>query len=86
MIDEQWKAYNADGARILKNWRVAAQDGRTLAVLMNIDDSDRKRAQLMAAAPELLAALQDILTHYNQAFSPNDWTRAADRAIAKAEA
>lgn len=56
---ESWHAYNADGPRIFKNWSIT--DGtRKIATVAEqpTTEAEHAHARLIAAAPELLAALE----------------------------
>ena len=55
-----WKVFNSFGLRSLKSWHISADEkkARPVATIADIDDSDRHNANLIAAAPELLAALE----------------------------
>lgn len=58
-----WKAFNCIGPRSLKNWHIQADElkGRPVATIADIGDGDAANAQLIAAAPELLEALEFML-------------------------
>lgn len=57
-----WKAYNADGGRIFKNWKVGGKTDR-IADICELGSSEMTvaNARLIAAAPELVTALKDEL-------------------------
>ena len=67
------------------------EDGETIAQVLDLDDypNDIKRAKLIAAAPDLLAALEDLLS-YLEGYD-HDYPEAAPKfnraraAIAKVE-
>ena len=75
-----WRAYNAQGnkGRILKNWRVIALDDTTICTIENRNDCDRHNAELIAAAPCMLAALEAIHAALNQPIQFTDSQTASD--------
>lgn len=97
-----WIAYNADNGRVLKHWRVkggAARDEPTFAVIDSggkiLPEYEAANARLIAAAPDLLAALTQLRDLRNQwrnddRYSSIDYMDAIDAlpweaAIAAAE-
>jgi hypothetical protein len=69
---------------------VVSDDSRFQTGCITFDDCGYANARLIAAAPELLAALKELRSAYSSnAYSPNVGQRyaseLADKAIAKAE-
>lgn len=81
-----WHAYNADGPRVFKNWSIT--DGtRKIAIVAEqpTTEAEHEYARLIAAAPELLAALQGLCADKYLADPINaDRMANARAAIAKA--
>ena len=72
----QWPKFDA---------KIVSPDGRSLAVVMfNARDEDEANARLLAAAPELLAALKAMRANLAATIDIVECL-AADAAIAKAE-
>jgi hypothetical protein len=73
-----WLAANASGGRIFKRWGVFSGGRRLATMVEGISSSqERDNATVMAAAPELLKALVDLVEHL-----PEDmWTVHLDRDI-----
>lgn len=66
-----WKAFNCVGPRSLKNWHIQADDlkGRPVATIADIGDGDAANANLIAAAPDLLAALEQLVEEFESRVS-----------------
>lgn len=67
---------------------VLDSNGRTIAVVENWDTPDRANTNLIAAAPELLAALEDIRNHCrmnNMFIKSMDYMLDIEAIIAKAK-
>jgi hypothetical protein len=83
-----WLAANAQGGRIFKQWRIYSA-GKSIAALTQPEgigraaEVDYANARLIAAAPDLLAALQELVLCPNK-FRPDSVWEAARLAIAKA--
>ena len=63
------------------------EDGETIAQVLDLDDypNDIKRAKLIAAAPDLLAALSDMVNafgHYCEGDPADDEIEALDKGLA----
>lgn len=79
-----WSAYNSTNGKIWKTWRVEAPS-RPICNLSNLNDQDRHNAQLIAAAPDLLAAVVEMLALRTTGHGPAGWDDRARAAIAKAK-
>lgn len=57
-----WIAGNATNGRILKRWRIYRSGAKTVAEICDNNSSEIEyaNARLIAAAPELLSALEDL--------------------------
>jgi len=80
-----WTAYNSTNGKIWKTWRIEAPS-RPICNLCNLNDQDRHNAQLIEAAPELLAALEQCADWLARSTRIDDREQAEDAraAIAKA--
>lgn len=84
---QPWRAYNSENGRNLKYWRVIDADGKPVCMITSAmigDDagmasSEYATAQLIAAAPELLACLIEMASGHSMAGEAR-----ARAAIAKA--
>ena len=61
-----WKAYNQIGSRILKSWLVASDSPNQPCGICRLDESLTgeqavANAKLIAAAPDMLEALEDMV-------------------------
>jgi hypothetical protein len=70
-----WMAYNSDNGRILKHWRIRGDCVRNDPPFAVVDSGGKMlpeyeaaNARLMAAAPALLAACEEIIEH-----ETDDW-------------
>jgi hypothetical protein len=84
-----WSCYNARGGRIWRHWYVQAGDQQVakvtaLPVAPGAAEQEYANAHLMAAAPELLAALNGLLNcpALNEDFEEPETREAIDKAIA----
>ncbi len=86
-----WIAYNAQGGRIFKKWRIHRPGARVIAEICenNSTEIEAANARLIAAAPDLLAALSRVLEiidsgdHITDAFygsEINGWRSKVDAA------
>jgi hypothetical protein len=80
-----WTAYNASNGRIYKFWRIKAGK-HVVATVSDIDltNEDYANARLIAAAPELLEALETLINLHEgvddggSGIEPEDWQTAKD--------
>jgi uncharacterized SAM-binding protein YcdF (DUF218 family) len=87
-----WQEWNQHGDRILKNWRVGSR-GKSpglvtpVAVIAEQDSAaeEHANATLIAAAPELLAALKILVDHASETY-PHFECERGQRDIAQARA
>ena len=78
-----WIAQNVGG----KGWFIVTEDDLILAMTLKGDDSDEADARLVAAAPGLLAALEQLVEAHDGThiiLQPEHWADAR-AAIAKAQ-
>lgn len=87
-----WIAYNADGGRILKSWRVQGSDHLPICKMLNDGQSpemELANANLISAATDLLSALKEAVEYLETFACHDEQGRAAIKsaiaAIAKAE-
>lgn len=83
-----WKAFYAPHALGVQSARSDIAwvrfVGKGLLDTDRTEETDRANARLIAAAPDLLAALDGLLSLYRAQWGENEATTAAHNAIAKA--
>ena len=76
-----WMAYNAQGGRIFKKWRIHRPGARVIAEICenNSTEIEAANARLIAAAPDLLADAAALLAVVDEVVSRCGWMDHGER-------
>ena len=85
---KKFYSYNMHNGRILKDWKVADSMGNEVCVIARDNPEPVTTAHLLAAAPEILSALEAIVSHWkhnDQKYYSSDLCTDALEAIRTAK-